>query len=118
MYTLTFEHLTKRYGREMVVNDLSFVVQPGRVTGFLGPNGAGKSTVMKMLLDLARPTAGRADFDGRRPATSRILPVQSVSFLSRTRSIPDAAGATICLSLPMGSACPRDGWTNCSSSWS
>jgi ABC-2 type transport system ATP-binding protein len=66
MYTLTFDHLTKRYGREVVVDDLSFAVQPGRVTGFLGPNGAGKSTVMRMLLDLAKPTAGDARINGRR----------------------------------------------------
>ncbi|HEX3614171.1 MAG TPA: ATP-binding cassette domain-containing protein, partial [Pseudonocardiaceae bacterium] len=40
--------LTKRYGRTLAVNNLSFTVQPGRVTGFLGPNGAGKSTTMRM----------------------------------------------------------------------
>ena len=66
MYTLEFEHLTKRYGKEVVVDDLTFTVQPGRVTGFLGPNGAGKSTAMKMLLDLARADHGRATIGGRR----------------------------------------------------
>jgi len=66
MHALTFEHVTKRYGREVVVDDLSFAVQPGRVTGFLGPNGAGKSTAMKVLLDLARATTGRARIGGRR----------------------------------------------------
>ncbi|HSK27330.1 MAG TPA: ATP-binding cassette domain-containing protein, partial [Jiangellales bacterium] len=44
MYSLEIENLTKRYGHDVVVDDLSFTVQPGRVTGFLGPNGAGKST--------------------------------------------------------------------------
>src|SRR5690242_12743641 len=60
MYTLTFNHVTKRYGHQTVVNDVSFTVRPGRVTGFLGPNGAGKSTAMKILLDLAKPTGGTA----------------------------------------------------------
>jgi ABC-2 type transport system ATP-binding protein len=66
MHALAFDHLTKQYGKNTVVDDLSFVVQPGRVTGFLGPNGAGKSTAMKMLLDLARPTKGSASIGGRR----------------------------------------------------
>ncbi|MCG8924757.1 ABC transporter ATP-binding protein [Lentzea sp. CC55] len=57
--------LTKRYGRTVAVDDLSFTVQPGRVTGFLGPNGAGKSTTMRMILGLDRPTAGRVLIDGR-----------------------------------------------------
>lgn len=60
MHSLEIENLTKRYGREVVVDDLSFTVQPGRVTGFLGPNGAGKSTTMKVLLDLASADRGRA----------------------------------------------------------
>ena len=66
MYTLELEHLTKRYGREVVVDDLTFTVQPGRVTGFLGPNGAGKSTTMKILLDLASATSGHATIGGTR----------------------------------------------------
>ena len=66
MYTLEFENVTKRYGREVAVDDLTFTVQPGRVTGFLGPNGAGKSTAMKILLDLAKPEHGRATIGGTR----------------------------------------------------
>lgn len=66
MYTLEIEHVTKRYGHEVVVDDLCFSVQPGRVTGFLGPNGAGKSTTMKILLDLASADAGRATIGGTR----------------------------------------------------
>jgi len=58
--------LTKRYGRTLAVNELSFTVQPGQVTGFLGPNGAGKSTTMRMMLGLDRPDAGEVRIDGRR----------------------------------------------------
>ncbi|MFJ6771192.1 ABC transporter ATP-binding protein [Kitasatospora sp. NPDC091257] len=58
--------LTKRYGRTLAVDRLSFQVPRGVVTGFLGPNGAGKSTTMRMILDLDRPTAGRVTIDGRR----------------------------------------------------
>ena len=50
--------LTKRYGDKTAVDDLSFVVGPGVVTGFLGPNGAGKSTTMRMIAGLDRPTTG------------------------------------------------------------
>lgn len=64
--TLAVEHLTKRYGGTTVVDDLSFVARPGRVTGFLGPNGSGKSTTMKILLDLASADAGHATIGGER----------------------------------------------------
>ena len=57
--------LTRRYGDKTVVDDLTFTVQPGVVTGFLGPNGAGKSTTMRMLLGLERPDAGSATVNGR-----------------------------------------------------
>jgi ABC-2 type transport system ATP-binding protein len=63
---LVVEHLTKRYGDHTVVDDLSFTIEPGRVTGFLGPNGSGKSTTMKMMLDLATPDHGTATIDGHR----------------------------------------------------
>ena len=66
MYPLEIEHVTKRYGHEVVVDDLTFTVAPGRVTGFLGPNGAGKSTTMKILLDLASADAGHATIGGTR----------------------------------------------------
>ena len=66
MYTLEFEKVTKSYGHEVVVDDLTFTVQPGRVTGFLGPNGAGKSTAMKILLDLAKADHGSATIGGTR----------------------------------------------------
>ncbi len=66
MNTIEIEHLAKRYGDRTVVDDLSFTVGPGRVTGFLGPNGSGKSTTMKMMLDLASADRGRATIDGQR----------------------------------------------------
>ena len=62
--TIRFEGVSKHFGPVQAVNDLSFTVEPGRVTGFLGPNGAGKTTSLRMLLGLVRPTAGRATFDG------------------------------------------------------
>jgi ABC-2 type transport system ATP-binding protein len=58
--------LTKRYGDKTAVDDLTFTVRPGIVTGFLGPNGAGKSTTMRMILGLDHPTAGRVRIDGKR----------------------------------------------------
>ncbi|MEU6195698.1 ATP-binding cassette domain-containing protein [Streptomyces sp. NPDC047061] len=58
--------LTKRYGDKTAVDDLTFTVRPGIVTGFLGPNGAGKSTTMRMILGLDHPTGGRVRIDGRR----------------------------------------------------
>jgi len=63
-YPISIEHVTKSYGGDAVVDDLSFVVEPGRVTGFLGPNGAGKSTTMKILLGLASTTSGQATIGG------------------------------------------------------
>ncbi|MGN5632498.1 ABC transporter ATP-binding protein [Streptomyces sp. AC154] len=57
--------LTKRYGAATAVNNLSFTVRPGEVTGFLGPNGAGKTTTLRMLLGLVEPTAGTATLQGR-----------------------------------------------------
>ncbi|MDC0771041.1 ABC transporter ATP-binding protein [Streptomyces sp. HD] len=57
--------LTKRYGEKVAVNNLTFGVRPGMVTGFLGPNGAGKSTTMRMILGLDRPTAGDVRIDGK-----------------------------------------------------
>jgi ABC-2 type transport system ATP-binding protein len=58
--------LTKRYGRRLAVDGLTFTVRPGQVTGFLGPNGAGKSTTMRLILGLDAPTRGSATIGGRR----------------------------------------------------
>ena len=59
------DHLTKRYGKTVAVNDLTFRVTPGRITGFLGPNGAGKTTTLKAILSLVRPTSGTTRVFGK-----------------------------------------------------
>src|SRR5665213_2507896 len=59
-------HLTKRYGATLAVNDLSFDVNPGRVTGFIGPNGSGKTTTMRLILGLDGPTKGEVTVGGKR----------------------------------------------------
>jgi ABC-2 type transport system ATP-binding protein len=63
---IEIHELTKRYGRTVAVDGLSFDVQPGHVTGFIGPNGAGKTTTMRVVLGLAAPTGGRALVSGKR----------------------------------------------------
>ena len=62
------EHLTKRFGATTAVDDLSFTVRPGVVTGFLGPNGAGKTTAMRAIAGLTTPTSGTARVNGHRMA--------------------------------------------------
>ncbi|WP_447040048.1 ATP-binding cassette domain-containing protein [Streptomyces sp. DSM 118878] len=62
---ITLDGLTKRYGEKVAVNNLTFAVRPGIVTGFLGPNGAGKSTTMRMILGLDNPSAGAVHIDGK-----------------------------------------------------
>src|SRR5579862_1343388 len=59
------ESLTKRFGKVLAVDDLSFALEPGTITGFLGPNGAGKTTTLRMLLGLAKPSGGSALIFGR-----------------------------------------------------
>ena len=62
---ISIQHLTKRYGRTVAVEDLSLTCEPGTVTGFLGPNGAGKSTTLRVLTGLSRATSGTATIGGR-----------------------------------------------------
>jgi ABC-2 type transport system ATP-binding protein len=78
--------LSKRFGDKLAVDDLSFNVRPGIVTGFLGPNGAGKSTTMRMLLGLDRPTAGTARVNGR-PYVEHRAPLREVGALLEARAI-------------------------------
>jgi ABC-2 type transport system ATP-binding protein len=67
--TIEIRELRKHYGATLAVDDLSFTVQPGQVTGFVGPNGAGKSTTMRMILGLDAPDGGSALIDGKRYQT-------------------------------------------------
>ena len=66
MATVSIRSLTKRFGRVLAVDGLSFDAPPGQITGFLGPNGAGKTTTLRSLVGLVRPTSGDALIDGRR----------------------------------------------------
>ncbi len=77
--------LTKRYGRTVAVEELSFRVRPGSVTGFLGPNGSGKSTTLRMLVGLDRPDAGHATIGGRPYAELR-WPLREVGALLEART--------------------------------
>jgi len=83
---ITARGLTKRYGTRTAVDDVSFTVAPGRVTGFLGPNGAGKSTTMRMILGLDRPTSGSVTVNGRRYADSP-APLREVGALLEARAL-------------------------------
>ncbi|MFC6022420.1 ABC transporter ATP-binding protein [Plantactinospora solaniradicis] len=64
--SIEVSHLTKRFDTVTAVQDLSFTIRPGAITGFLGPNGAGKTTTMRMILGLVTPTSGSARIGGRR----------------------------------------------------
>ncbi|GAA2740689.1 ABC transporter ATP-binding protein [Terrabacter aerolatus] len=78
--------LTKRYGHKTAVDDLTFTVRPGVVTGFLGPNGAGKSTTMRMILGLDAPTSGSVLVNGK-PYREHSSPLHEVGALLEARSI-------------------------------
>jgi ABC-2 type transport system ATP-binding protein len=78
--------LSKRYGDRLAVDDLSFTVKPGIVTGFLGPNGAGKSTTMRLILGLDRPSAGWATVNGRAYRAFE-APLHEVGALLEARAI-------------------------------
>ena len=78
--------LTKRYGDKLAVDDLSFSVQPGQVTGFLGPNGAGKSTTMRMILGLDAPTSGTVTVNGK-PFGAADHPMREVGALLDAKAI-------------------------------
>jgi len=96
--------LTKRYGATLAVDDLSFTVPPGQVTGFLGPNGAGKSTTMRMILGLDAPTAGSVTVNGRPYAEYR-RPLHEVGALLDARAVHGGRSAydhLLCLALSNG----------------
>ena len=101
--------LTKRYGDKVAVDDLSFTVEPGKVTGFLGPNGAGKSTTMRLLLGLDRPNRGDATIDGRH-YKDMPRPLHVVGALLEARAIHTGRSAynhLLCLAQTQGIAKKR-----------
>jgi ABC-2 type transport system ATP-binding protein len=78
--------LTKRYGAKVAVDDLSFTVRPGIVTGFLGPNGAGKSTTMRLIIGLDTPTSGSVTVNGK-PYRKHTAPLHEVGALLDARAV-------------------------------
>lgn len=105
---LKLEHVTKRYGDFVAVNDLSYEARAGRIMGFLGPNGAGKTSTIRMILGLMDPTEGRITVLGsERPQTMRdrigflpeerglyrrMTPVDAIAFLASLKGLPTSEG--------------------------
>jgi len=89
---IEIQDLTKRYGRTVAVDGLSFTVRPGHVTGFLGPNGAGKSTTMRTIVGLDHPTTGTATVAGRR-YRDHAAPLREVGALLEARAFQKARSA-------------------------
>src|SRR5580704_9920316 len=85
-FMIEVEGLTKRYQETVAVDDLSFCIAPGTVTGFLGPNGSGKSTTMRMIMGLDAPDAGSALINGR-PYRNLGLPLREVGALLEAKAI-------------------------------
>jgi ABC-2 type transport system ATP-binding protein len=83
---IEIQNLTKRYGEKTAVDDVSFTVRPGVVTGFLGPNGAGKSTTMRAVMGLDSPTSGSAVVDGR-PYRELRDPLRRVGALLEAKAV-------------------------------
>jgi ABC-2 type transport system ATP-binding protein len=80
------KHLTKRYGDKTAVDDVTFTVAPGIVTGFLGPNGSGKSTTMRLILGLDAPSDGEVTVDGQ-AYRDYPAPLHEVGVLLEARSV-------------------------------
>ncbi|MBC9713738.1 ATP-binding cassette domain-containing protein [Streptomyces sp. TRM66268-LWL] len=104
---ISVHRLTKRYGRAVAVEELSFDVAPGAVTGFLGPNGSGKSTTMRMIMGLDAPDAGQALIGGR-PYAELTWPLREVGALLEARTYHPGRSAHQHLSaLAAGGGIPR-----------
>jgi ABC-2 type transport system ATP-binding protein len=86
------QNLTKVYGDKTAVDDLTFTVRPGIITGFLGPNGAGKSTTMRMILGLDAPTSGTVTVGGK-PYREHARPLQVVGALLEARAVHTSRSA-------------------------
>jgi ABC-2 type transport system ATP-binding protein len=80
------QHLSKRYGEKTAVDDLTFTVQPGVVTGFLGPNGSGKSTTMRLIMGLDGPTGGSVTVNGKH-YRDHAAPLNEVGVLLEARAV-------------------------------
>lgn len=111
---MNFNNVSKTHGHEVVVDNLTFTVRPGRVTGSLGANGAGKSAAMKILLDLGKPDHGHATIGGTPYRDMEDPPELRVSSWSPTPSTPAAPAAITCESSLMAQASNRTGSTRCS----
>ena len=99
--------LTKRYADKLAVDDLSFTVRPGHVTGFLGPNGAGKTTTMRMILGLDRPTTGSVTVNGK-PFTGLYSPMREIGALLDAKAVHGGRSAyNHLLSLAQTNGIPR-----------
>ncbi|RYV50429.1 ABC transporter ATP-binding protein [Pengzhenrongella frigida] len=104
---IVVEHVTKNYGKKTAVNDLSFTVRPGVVTGFLGPNGAGKSTTMRMIVGLDRPDTGSVTVGGK-PYRDHVAPLHEVGALLEARAIhPGRSAYNHLLALATTTGIPR-----------
>jgi ABC-2 type transport system ATP-binding protein len=91
---IEIDGLTKRHGDKTAVDRLSFVVEPGVVTGFLGPNGAGKSTTMRMIAGLDRPTSGTVRVNGKHYAATA-APMAELGILLDARPVHPSLSAAI-----------------------
>ena len=101
------EHLTKRFGATVAVDDLSFSVSPGNVTGFLGPNGAGKSTTLRALLGIVVPDAGSTRVLGR-PYVELVRPLERVgAILETAEAHPGRSGRNHLRVLAVGAGIPH-----------
>ncbi|ADI03524.1 ABC transporter ATP-binding protein [Streptomyces bingchenggensis BCW-1] len=99
--------LTKRYGEVLAVDDLTFAVRPGEVTGFLGPNGAGKSTTLRMILGLDAASSGTATVGGR-PYSAQPAPLKAVgALLDAGAVLPSRTAYHHLLALAAGNGIPR-----------
>ena len=106
--------LTKRFGELTAVDELSFALEAGTVTGFLGPNGAGKTTTLRMLLGLAAPTSGHArSCSAARSPRSSGRHAASAPSSRRPTSTPAGPGATTCGCSRARPACHRAAWRRC-----
>ena len=104
---IEISRLTKRYGGTTAVDDVSFTVRPGRVTGLLGPNGAGKSSTLRVLLGLDAATSGTALIDGR-PYRELAWPLRTVgALLDGAGPVPERRGVDHLAWLARSNRIPR-----------